>query len=219
MWVKTLCSTLPPTHTHSLSKGFYKFTLLQTVWELQMIVTELLWGLNETMCKAFSQCLPYLAAGRASPQTLTLSRQVLGRVWWSAWGRGGGRQQWSDSWLRWWLRRSSVCLQCGRPGFDPWVGKIPWWRKWQSTPVLLPGKSHGQRSLVGYSPWGRRVGHDWATSLSLSSRCHLHSHIQEATWHVQVVTPGRGGQIGVAPLPGADSLEREGDWNPAPHVR
>ena len=36
------------------------------------------------------------------------------------------------------------------------VGKIPWRRKWQSTPVLLPGKSHGQRSLVGYSPWGRK---------------------------------------------------------------
>ena len=45
-------------------------------------------------------------------------------------------------------------LQCWRPGFDPWVGKIPWRRKWQSTPVLLPGKSHGLRSLVGYSPWG-----------------------------------------------------------------
>ena len=42
-------------------------------------------------------------------------------------------------------------LQCGRPRFKPWVGKIPWRRKWQSTPVLLPGKSHGQRSLVGYS--------------------------------------------------------------------
>ena len=35
-----------------------------------------------------------------------------------------------------------------RPGFDPWVGKIPWRRKWQPTPVLLPGKSHGQRRLV-----------------------------------------------------------------------
>ena len=41
-----------------------------------------------------------------------------------------------------------------RPGFNPWVGKIPWRRKWQSTPVLLPGKSHGQRILVGYSPSG-----------------------------------------------------------------
>ena len=48
----------------------------------------------------------------------------------------------------------SVCLQCGRSGFDPWVGKIPWRRKWQPTPVLLPGKFHGWRSLVGYSPWG-----------------------------------------------------------------
>ena len=38
--------------------------------------------------------------------------------------------------------------------FDPWVGKIPWRRKWQSTPVFLPGKSHGERSLMGYSPWG-----------------------------------------------------------------
>ena len=40
--------------------------------------------------------------------------------------------------------------------FDPWVRKIPWRRKWQPTPVLLPGESHGQRSLVGYSPWGRK---------------------------------------------------------------
>ena len=42
----------------------------------------------------------------------------------------------------------SVCLQCGRPGLDPWAGKIVWRRKWQPTPVLLPGKSHGERSLV-----------------------------------------------------------------------
>ena len=40
-----------------------------------------------------------------------------------------------------------------RHGFDPWVGKIPWRRKWQPTPVLLPGEFHRQRSLVGYSPW------------------------------------------------------------------
>ena len=40
--------------------------------------------------------------------------------------------------------------------FAPWVGKILWRREQQSTPVFLPGESHGQRSLVGYSPWGRR---------------------------------------------------------------
>ena len=43
-----------------------------------------------------------------------------------------------------------------RPGFDSRVGKIPWRRKWQSTPALLPGKPHGRRSLIGYSPWGHK---------------------------------------------------------------
>ena len=41
-----------------------------------------------------------------------------------------------------------------RHRFDPWVGKIPWSRKWQHAPVFLPGKSHGQKSLASYSPWG-----------------------------------------------------------------
>ena len=50
----------------------------------------------------------------------------------------------------------SVCLQCRRPRFDPWVRKIPWRRQWQPTPVLLPGKSHGWRSVVGCNPWGRK---------------------------------------------------------------
>ena len=45
-------------------------------------------------------------------------------------------------------------LQCRRYRFNSWVGKIPWRRKWQPTSVFLPGKSHSQRSLVGYSPWG-----------------------------------------------------------------
>ena len=42
------------------------------------------------------------------------------------------------------------------PRFDPWLGKIPWKRKRQATPVILPGKPHGQRSLVGYSPRGHK---------------------------------------------------------------
>ena len=54
------------------------------------------------------------------------------------------------------VKAYSVCLQCRRPRFNPWGGKIPWSGKWQSTPVLLSGKSHGQRSLVGYSPWGHK---------------------------------------------------------------
>ena len=51
--------------------------------------------------------------------------------------------------------RELTC-QCRRPGSDPWVRTISWRRKWQPTPVFLPGKSHGQRSLVGYSPWGHK---------------------------------------------------------------
>ena len=63
--------------------------------------------------------------------------------------------------------------QCGRrkrQGFDPWVGKIPWRRAWQPTPLFWPGESHGQRSLVSYSPYGCRV-----------------SDMTEATWHTDGV--------------------------------
>ena len=49
-----------------------------------------------------------------------------------------------------------LCLWWWRPGFDPLIGKIPWRRKKQATPVSLPGKCHRQRSLVGCSPWDRR---------------------------------------------------------------
>ena len=54
------------------------------------------------------------------------------------------------------LKQERVCLQCGRPGFDPCVGKISWRRKWQPTPVFLPGRFRGRRSLAGYSPWGHK---------------------------------------------------------------
>ena len=50
-------------------------------------------------------------------------------------------------------KKESAC-QCRRCRFDPWVRKIPWRRKWQPTPVFLAGKSHGQRSLVGYKGHG-----------------------------------------------------------------
>ena len=67
---------------------------------------------------------------------------------------------------RWLSDKESAC-QCRRLGFNPWVEKIPWRRAWQHTPVLLHGESHGQRSLVGYSPW-----------------CLKESDITEATEHV-----------------------------------
>ena len=51
-----------------------------------------------------------------------------------------------------WLSDKEFTCQCKRCGFNPWVRKIPWRRKRQPTPVFLLGESHGQRSLVGYSP-------------------------------------------------------------------
>ena len=71
----------------------------------------------------------------------------------------------SSKWrlLRWLKGKASSC-QCRKCRFDPWVRNIPWRRKWQPIPVFLPGKSHWQRSLEGYSPWGpQRVGHNWGT--------------------------------------------------------
>ena len=76
----------------------------------------------------------------------------------ASWGFPGGKE--------------SAC-QGRRCGFSLWVGKIPWRRKWKPTLVFLPGKSHGQRSLVGYSPWGHRIRHDWAQHTH-ASHCIIH---------------------------------------------
>ena len=62
---------------------------------------------------------------------------------------------WASSlWLSW----ERIHLQCRRPGFDPWAGKIPWRRERLPTPVFRPGEFHGL-----YRPWGCRVRHIWAT--------------------------------------------------------
>ena len=66
--------------------------------------------------------------------------------------------------LPWWLRWYRICLQCGKPGFNPWVGKIPWRRAWQPTPVFLPGESPWTQESSGLQSMGsQRVKHDWAT--------------------------------------------------------
>ena len=103
----------------------------------------------------------------ASPTPWTWVWMECGNWWWT--GRPGGvwfmgsqrvRPDWATE-LNW---------QCRRPSFDPWVEKIPWRRKWQPTPVLLPGKSHGLRSVVGYNPWGRKESDmtEWLNFLFLS---------------------------------------------------
>ena len=59
-------------------------------------------------------------------------------------------------WLPRWLSGKESACQCRRRGPDSRVGNSPWRRKWQPTPVFLPGKSRGQRSPEGYSPWGHK---------------------------------------------------------------
>ena len=56
-----------------------------------------------------------------------------------------------------------------KTGFDPWVGKIPWRRKWQPTPVFLRGESHGLKSLAGYSPRDHKES-------DMTERLHTHTH-------------------------------------------
>ena len=63
--------------------------------------------------------------------------------------------------------------RCKRHRFDSWGGEIPWNRKWHSTSVLMPGKFHGQRSLVGYSRWGLK---ELGTTELLSKHTHTHAH-------------------------------------------
>ena len=60
-------------------------------------------------------------------------------------------------------------LKYRRAGLDPWVRKIPWRREWQLTPVSLSGESHGQRSLVGYSPGGSKES-------DMTERLSIHTH-------------------------------------------
>ena len=68
------------------------------------------------------------------------------------------------------------CKSCKRHKFSPWVGKIPWRRKWQPTLVFLPGKFHGQRRLVSYSLWGRKesdINEDMCVHTHMCSTKHL----------------------------------------------
>ena len=83
-----------------------------------------------------------------------------------------------------------------RPGFDPWVRKIPWRRKRQPAPVVLPGRSHGQRSLLGYSLWGlkksqtgqlndnnNRHGHRLLLGIPLVGCVVVHTGPSSVKWH------------------------------------
>ena len=103
-----------------------------------------------------------------------------------------------------------------RPGFDPWCGKIPWRRKWQPTPVILPEKSHGQRSLVGYSPWSHeRVRHDSATGpgYTTAGEWEVGEILKKEAWRaVRLDAPCCDASLlGWDSCPGAGAVSR--DWS------
>ena len=79
---------------------------------------------------------------------------------------------------RWLSGKESAC-RSKRCGFDPWVRKIPWRRKWKPTPVLLHGKFNGQRSLAGYSPRGHKESD---TTVKLNTHTHTYTHTH--TWAI-----------------------------------
>ena len=78
-----------------------------------------------------------------------------GMCWkiWTFLPQKGSLQPWRDDW-GYGSDSTESAWQCRKRALDPWVRKIPWRREWLSTPVFLPRELHGQRSLVGYSPWG-----------------------------------------------------------------
>ena len=94
--------------------------------------------------------------------------------------------------LPWWLRQWRIHLQSGRPGFSPWVGKIPWRSSWQPTPVFLPGESPWTEEPGGLQSMGsQRVRRDWGLSTAqhrgqvrgnvLSYRvCDLNGHLESS---------------------------------------
>ena len=80
------------------------------------------------------------------------------------------------------------CNRFRRHGFSSLVGRIPWRRKWQLTPVFLPGKSHGWRSLVGYTPWSRKES-DTTEQLT-----HTHTHTFKPTYFIFINNSGTMGK-------------------------
>ena len=109
-----------------------------------------------------------------------------------------------------WLSDKEPACQCWRRKkfeFDPWVGKIPWKRAWQPTIVFLPGESPWtERSLTGYSPWGHKVGHNWAPkhtqqhphfrSQRLGSWCHVWSGVKyKQLWGMLLRQLGKYGYV------------------------
>ena len=134
----------------------------QGVWTRQS--NKILWiSFKTEVSPLLSLVFPIPGYHSTSPSTLFASAIVV-------WGFSGGTSG------------KESASQCRRCRFDPWGGKIAWRMKRQPIPVFLPGKSHGQRSLVGSSPWSlKRAGHDLATKWQQSYGVNCISWISRLT--------------------------------------
>ena len=123
------------------------------------------WGCSESDTAGrlhFHFSLSCIGEGNGNPLQCSCLENTRDRgVWWAAIYRVAQsrtrlkRLSSSSEIPRWFSGKESACQyrRHKRCGFDPWVRKSPWWRKWKPTPVFLSRKVHGQRSRVGYSPW------------------------------------------------------------------
>ena len=112
----------------------------------------------------------------------------------------------------WWLSGKESACQSRRCGFDSWVGKIPWRRKWQATPVFLSEKSNGQRSLAGYSPWGRKES-DTTQGLN-NNNLSLWPHLGQLNKASTLAPAGDSDHKRLHPDPTSNHSENP-DWPPA----
>ena len=127
------------------------------------------WGhkeLDTTEWLHFQFLLPCIGKGNGNPVQCSCLQNPRDRgAWWAAvYGVTQSQtrlKRLSSSssiqcWLPWWFSGKAPPCQCRRLGFNPCMVKIPQKRQWQRTPVFLPGKSHGQRSLVDHNTWDRK---------------------------------------------------------------
>ena len=91
---------------------------------------------------------------------------------------------------RWLSGKESACQcrKCKSCGFDSWARKIPWSRKWKPTPIFLPGKSHGQKSLAGYNPWSHKSDMtEWPNNNTKSTEPNASAYVTFFLLNVTVV--------------------------------
>ena len=147
-------------HTRKKQSMFTHQRTANLHWERDSILSYIQWGMKRKTCEKKANFIKFMShcmvVKIVQPLHILYSAVLNVPQWIKAHG-------WLLTGSFWWFRWQRICLQCRRPGFDPWVGKILQRREWQLTPVFLPGKFHGQRSLTGLQFMGLQRGrHDWA---------------------------------------------------------